>query len=300
MTDSYLYEEAGNVCGSVTRIDIGSVRTSYSLGSLAGAAEYCAYVEVVNETGASAASATVTGWTLPAAPTSLSGSSVGLDSSEVSWSWTNPSGTLIDDYLYWEVGSSCDSAGKVDIGSVVTSYSLRSLTGATEYCAYVDAVSAAGLSAASAVSTATTVPSAPTGLVVSGTTPTSISLAWTNPPGAVINDTVGYGASCSSISHWNSTSGPAGSYTILDLSPGTDSCFGVQVWSSGGGSSLSFVNATTAQSSAGGGTSSNLLLTNPYFVMGAVAATGLAAGLIAYIIHRRNRIQIGGPGSPPV
>ena len=217
-------------------IDLGSVVTSHQLTGLSSATEYCAYVQAVDASGASASSSTVTGWTLPTAPTSLSATS--STTNHIVWGWTNPSGTLTDSYLFWEAGSSCSSPTMVDIGSVVTTYTLTGLSSATEYCAYVQAVDSAGASASSSTATGWTLPSAPTALSVTGETTTTISISWSNPSGTLTDSYVYVGAACVTANQIDLGSVMT-SYTITGLSSATSYCIYVQAVGSGGPSASS-------------------------------------------------------------
>ena len=86
----------------------------------------------------------------PPAPTGLH--ELSGTASSLTWTWTNPSGTLTDDYFFWEAGKTCSSPTEVNLGAVSDSYVVSSLASATWYCAYVKAASAGGTSAASSLS----------------------------------------------------------------------------------------------------------------------------------------------------
>lgn len=86
------------------------------------------------------------------------------------------------------------------------------------------------------------VPAAPSGLHVTSTTTTSVSLAWTAPSGTVVNYTVEFtqgtcpvGASPTHKSVGNSTT----SYTVSSLASSAEFCFAVQAWNSTGGGAFS-------------------------------------------------------------
>jgi chitinase len=93
----------------------------------------------------------------------------------------------------------------------------------------------------------TSAPAAPTGLAVTGTTSSSVSLSWTAPSGTV----TGYhvyenGSQVSTVS--------AASATIAGLAPSTTYAFSVTAYNSAGTSPQSAqVSATTAASGGGGG-----------------------------------------------
>jgi hypothetical protein len=245
LTDDYLFWQAGSGCSSATKIDIGSVVTTYTLTGLASASPYCAYVQAVDSSGASASSSMATGTTLPTAPTSPAIGSATTSTLTVTWS--NPSGTLTDDYLFWQIGSSCSSATKIDIGSVVNTYTLTGLAGATTYCSYLEAVSAGGPSVASSTVSAATLPGGPTGISASSVTTTSITWGWTNPSGTLTDDYLFWqaGSSCASATQIDIGS-VVTSYTLTGLNSASPYCAYVQaVDSSGSSASSSTATGTT-------------------------------------------------------
>ncbi|MGD0589115.1 MAG: fibronectin type III domain-containing protein [Thermoplasmata archaeon] len=75
---------------------------------------------------------------------------------------------------------------------------------------------------------------APTGLSVTADTTSSATLAWTNPAGTLVNDTLYYSATCSSPWSGQSTNGVASTATVSGLSAGTNYCFYVTAWNSNG------------------------------------------------------------------
>jgi YD repeat-containing protein len=117
----------------------------------------------------------------PAAPSGLT--VTGTTPTSVSLSWTAPSGTVTGYYVY-QAGSSAPVATVTGTTATVTG-----LTPSTSYTFTVAAYNAAGTGPASASVQATTgtetIPGAPTGLAVTGTTSSSVSLSWTAPSGDV-------------------------------------------------------------------------------------------------------------------
>jgi YVTN family beta-propeller protein len=238
LVNNTVYYFSGASCtGHVTAVSMGSAATSYTITGLASATEYAVEVTAWTASGQSPDSSCVDGTTLPTAPTSPAASPV--SSTSITVTWTNPSGTLTDNYVFWEAGSSCSSATKVDIGSVVTTYTKTALSSNTLYCFYVQAVSAGGPSASSSIVTATTpvVPAAPTGLAPTGETTTTISIGWTNPTtGGLVNNTVYYttASGCTGVLTAISMGGVVTSYTITGLSGGTTYYVEVTVWNTTG------------------------------------------------------------------
>jgi hypothetical protein len=274
---------------------LGSAMTSTTATGLAGATAYCFAIQVWNATGESGLSSSASATTLPSAATLLSISTVTLTT--ISISWTNPSGSLTDSYVYWEAGSSCSAASQINVGSVATTYTVTGLTTGNLYCFYVEVSSAGGTGAASSIVAGFTaqVPSAPTSLSVASKTATTISLTWLNPAGGGIqNDTVWYGATCGALGTTLSTGGSATSKTVSGLSIATTYCFAVQAYNSTGGSPLSstltaetgsYPTAVTSLSISGIGSSfavlawtnppaSSLINTTVYVEIGSCAFSG--------------------------
>jgi fibronectin type 3 domain-containing protein len=244
-----VYQYTGASCsGSVVATSIGGPATSNTQTGLSSATEYAFIVQAWSTGGAGADSSCVAGWDLPAAPTSLT--ATGQTTTTISLSWSNPSGTLTDSYVFWEAGGSCSSPSEINIGSVATTYTKTGLTTGNLYCFYVEAVGNGGASLQSTPVTDVTasVPGPATGLAVSGVTSTTISLTWTNPTtGGIVNDTIWYGTTCGSLTVTVSTAGAATSHTVNGLTIGTSYCFSIQVWNATGGSTLTAgVVGTTA------------------------------------------------------
>jgi hypothetical protein len=191
----------------------------------------------------------------PSAPTSLAAS--GMTSTTVPLTWTNPSGTLVNNTVYYKVGSTCASSGMtaISIGSAATSYTITGLTTKTEYAIEVTAWNSVGQSPDSSCLIAYTigVPTTPTSLTVGSITYYTIPLTWTNPSGGgLVNNTVYYktGASCASSGMTAVSIGSAvTSYTITGLSLGTQYSIETTAWNSTGQSPDSnCVQATTSSS----------------------------------------------------
>ena len=232
------YWVAGASCSGLMSSASLGVATSYTVGSLSGATEYAAEVQAWNSTGASPDSSCATGTTLPTAPTSPSAAPASTTSITVTWA--NPSGTLTDDYVYWQAGPACGSATQIDIGSVVATYTKTGLATNTNYCFYVVAVSAGGASAASSTVTAITasVPTAPSSLTVGTVTTTTIALTWALPTGqSLINVTVYWraGTTCGAgMTAHSMASGSATSYTVTGLTPNALYALEATAWNATG------------------------------------------------------------------
>ena len=102
-----------------------------------------------------------------------------------------------------------------------------------------------------------TPPAAPTGLTVTGTTPSSVSLSWSPSAGATqyqVQRASGACSASSSFSQVGTTSGTA--FTNTGLAAGTSYCYRVTASNASGTSApSSAVTATTASSGGGGGCS---------------------------------------------
>jgi hypothetical protein len=183
----------------------------------------------------------------PSGPTNLT--VTGHTISTIGLSWKNPKGSLANDTVWY--GASCTALKTpLSTGGVATGYTVSGLTPSTSYCFAIQAFNSRGGSPFSTTVSASTIgavfPGAPTGLTVLGYTRTTLLLSWTNPNGStVVNDTVAYGTSCSSLSDHESTGGVTTSYTIQGLVAGTNYCAAVQAWNSTQGSPFSLtVNQT--------------------------------------------------------
>jgi len=117
---------------------------------------------------------------------------------------------------------------------------------------YADALSLTGPPGSGGGGGGGTAPSAPTGLTVTGTTSSSVSLSWTAPSGTVTGyDVFENGTQTASVS--------GTSDTVTGLSPSTTYKFSVAAFNSVGQSAQSGqVSATTSSSGGGGGSGSGL------------------------------------------
>jgi len=177
--------------------------------------------------------------TPPDAPTGLSVSS--FTTTSIGLSWNNPPGTLVNDTVFY--GTVCGAyPAHSSTGGAARTATITGLIEDTTYCFAVAAWNASGMSPLSGTITATpgVVPSAPSSLHATATTTTSVSLAWTEPSGTVLNDSVYAGTSCGA---WNigvgSTGGAAVSYTVSGLTAGASYCFAVTAWNATGQSAPS-------------------------------------------------------------
>jgi GDSL-like lipase/acylhydrolase family protein/fibronectin type III domain protein len=227
---------------------------SYSNTGLQDGVEYCYRVRAVGAKGL-ASSFSNTGCATtpvptvppPAAPTNLVATAASPTSVSLTWTdhasdeqgfeiWRSATGVGGAYALLESVGANSSSAD--DIG----------LTGSTEYCYQVRAVGGAGVppSDFTTASCATTPPAAPSNLVSTATSPTTVSLVWTDNA----TDEQGFQL-------WRSTTGGNGTYTLVTslgadattaddtgLTPGTQYCY--KVLATGAGPSSDFSNSSCA------------------------------------------------------
>jgi hypothetical protein len=247
-------------CSALSPISTGSVVTSWTVTSLSAATAYCFAVQVWNATGGSPWSGTANGTTLPEAPSGLLASAVSNRS--ITINWTNPSGAVSDDFVFWERGSTCTDPNRVDLHAVSSSYTRAGLAPAALYCFFVQAVSAGGASANSSFLNDTTLPDAPSGVTVTHVTNTTANLSWTNPSGAVAGDTVFAGPACGTWTVIDVTSAATTSFTVESLLSATEYCFAVEARSSGGAGALSpTTTGTTVPDSVTGFSHTDVTLT---------------------------------------
>ena len=224
---------------------------------------YCLEVDAENSTGWGANGTALTDVgpsATPNAPTLLVATPQGGTTTQVSLSWTLPTGqTLVNQTIDGFTGASCGTYSSAVTENIAdpttTSTIISSLTSGTSYSFNVRDWSSVGEGAASSCAAATTfgTPSAPTGLAASSVTGYTVPLSWTNPSGTLYNDTIVYGASCGSSTYasWSHSIsvGVAGTYTVAGLNPYTSYCFAVAAWS--GGASSAFSSTLVVQTPAG-------------------------------------------------
>ncbi len=248
VTGYQVYEEGG----LSNTLVASPTTTSATITGLSPSTGYTFFVKAVNSAGSSAASSTVTATTpaasSPAAPAGLA--VTGTTSSTVSLSWTAPAGTVTG-YKVFENGSSTAlSTGVTIIGTTAT---VSGLTASTTYTFTVAATNSAGTGPQSSPVSATTaasgggggVPAAPTGLTVTGTTSSTVSLSWTAPAGTVTGYQVFENGSSTPLSSGVSITGTTA--TVSGLTRATTYTFAVAaVNTAGTGPKSNSVSATTS------------------------------------------------------
>ena len=207
--------------------------TSLTVPSSDGTGYY--RVIAYNEAGESPSNETLVTFTAPDAPTDVAGTS-GTAGGSVDLSWTAPAndgGSAITGYVVQKSPATgapvwTDAATLGD----VTSTTVTGLTWGSSYIFHIRAVNAVGSgpwSAPSGSTQAPGVPGAPTGVVVSNATGTSIKVSWTPPADdggtAVIRYALAYSTDGGTTwPGWNSlptTSPPGTTWTWTGLTPST-------------------------------------------------------------------------------
>ncbi|MCI4333917.1 MAG: fibronectin type III domain-containing protein, partial [Thermoplasmata archaeon] len=162
----------------------------------------------------------------------------GVNATDLTLRWTNPPSGVLNDTVY--VGRSCGVWIQQDSVGVVSSYRIRSLVPQTHYCMQVASWNRSGEGPLSANVSATTagVPKAPASLQATPVGSASISLAWVNPPGLLVNITLLFGLSCG---HWTNrlSLGVVSQRIVTGLLPDTTYCFAVLAWNQSGPGTLS-------------------------------------------------------------
>ena len=152
LTNQTVFTYSTAACGgTITGHNVASGTNTYTQSALSANTNRGIKVADWNSTGMGTLTSCVAGVTntVPGAPTSLAVTSVTITS--ISYSWSNPSGTLTNSTFYWTATASC--AGVLTAVNIVsastTTYTLTGLTTAVEYWAQVTTWNATGQSAAS-------------------------------------------------------------------------------------------------------------------------------------------------------
>jgi fibronectin type III domain protein len=242
----YVATYSSGACGAYSTVVSAGAVSAFTVTGLTTRTAYCFKVTQWNTTGESAASTAITNIQTANVPLALTGLTVApvlgsTTSLQVSWTVPASDTGIVNETVYQSNGGSCTGAPTTTSFGIGTVFFANSLTANTQYSYTVQAWNATGASVQSSCVAATTyaTPSAPTGLGVTATTTTTVALAWTNPGGSLVNDTVYYGTACGTWTAQLSTGGVASAYTVTGLAPFTSYCFEVSAWSAGAQSALS-------------------------------------------------------------
>jgi len=154
--------------------------------------------------------------------------------------------SLVNDTVYHSVNSGGTCGPLVHPGGstgsgTATSFNITGLSPNTKYCVAVSDWNSTGQSLTYLWGNFTTLapltPPAPTGLTVTGSTVSSVSLSWTNHGTGLVNSTLSFtiGSSCTGLTN-ASLGGVLSSYTLTGLAPSTTYSFEVESWNLSGGS----------------------------------------------------------------
>ncbi len=214
--------------------DVGDVAL-YEFTGLSVGTSYSLEVRAKNASGESPAES-VSGTTVPAAPTGLTVS--GQTQTTITVTWAKSTGAT-----GYKV--QVDSGAATALGDVNT-HTFSSLSANTEYVLKIYATNASGDSPAVSgrALTLPNAPAAPTGLSTSGITQTAITLNWTKSAGAT-----GYKVRKASADSWT-VLGDVATYTFTSLQANTQYNLAIQASNSGGDSSAVAVSARTLAAQA--------------------------------------------------
>ena len=237
--------------------------TTAVVSGLSSSTSYTFTVSAVNVKGTGTQSASVQATTSLGAPAAPAGLTVtGTTTTTASLSWTAPSGP-VSGYNVYLGGTELPANGVTATVSGTTAV-VSGLSVSTSYTVTVQAYNQAGSSPQSAPVTATTsmvAPLAPTGLTVTGTTSSSVSLSWTAPAGTVTGYDV-YLAGTELPANGVTAAVSGTTAVVSGLSASTSYTFTVQAYNSGGTSpQSSSVPATTPAAPAVPATPANLTAT---------------------------------------
>ena len=206
---SYNIYQGGTKIGS-------STSASFSVTGLSAGTQYTFGVSSVNATGESP-QATVSLTTVPLAPGGLSSENTTATGTTILWDSTKGASS----YNVYE-GST-----KIATGVTATSYNVTGLTASTSYTFYVTAVSNGGESAKSTALDVTTRIAPPTGVHITASTTTSLTVSWTASTGATSYNLYEDGSKVE-------TGITGTSYDVTGLTPGSGYSFYVTAVNSAG------------------------------------------------------------------
>ncbi len=219
---------------------------------MAQTSTYSFYIASFNANGTSlfTSTASATTMTLPAAPSSLTGTAA--SSSQINLSWTNNAiNPPASNFAIYQSTDGTNFTWSYTISASVTTYSVPGLASSTTYYFKVAASSQAGSSGLSnTVSAATQAapqpPVAPSNLGSTVVSSTQINLSWTNNDATATGSKIYRSTDGINYTWAYTTSQGVGSYSITGLSPSTPYYFKVAAYNSVGNSAYSnTMSATT-------------------------------------------------------
>lgn len=177
-----------------------------------------------------------------------------ISSITVNWTQGNPGGDTLTNNTV-DVGTVCNTwaIGQFSTGGAATQYFIAGLSGGTNYCISVTAWDHGGQSTLTYgnFTTLNNVPGAPFGLHEISAAAHNFSIAWTNPSGSIVNDTVVWTtvSACASSLSYASTQGASTSWTVTGLTPFVHYYVEIGAWTNGGEGPYSACLSVITQSS---------------------------------------------------
>jgi len=159
--------------------------TPYYDGSVQGQSTYTYEVIAIDDTGAQAASTTISVTTPPAtsdAPANLAAVS---SPGQIALTWSAPSGPVTGYNVWRSIGAGSTNFVEIAPGVQSPAYTDAQLVPGLTYSYYVQAENAGAVSYPSASVQATAVPAEPNGLTVIGVSSSSVQLSWSATAGAL-------------------------------------------------------------------------------------------------------------------
>ncbi|MCI4358291.1 MAG: fibronectin type III domain-containing protein [Thermoplasmata archaeon] len=260
LVNDTVYWTNGSGCdATMSAVSLGGVGTSYAVSGLTAGTAYSFTVTAWNSTWQSPPATCLHQTTAqtPAAPTGLH--ITAFTKTSITLSWTNPpGGGIVNDTVYYRVGSSCSGPMKAaGTSGLVTSSTISGLTPGTAYAMDVAAwnVTQSPVSGC-VVKTTAQIATTPANLAVLSFGTSYVLLSWTESEKGLLNLTLyrAHGDSCTGLTKAYSVgtgalSGyPSYQYNATGMATGTTYAFDVTAWNSTGQSVPSnCVTQTTAQ-----------------------------------------------------
>lgn len=218
---------------------VGAGIKTYQNSGLTTGTEYCFRVRAYNVAGDSAytGEACATPPSLPAAPANLTATATGT--SQINLAWQDLSGNEDGFRIYRKTGSGGTWGAIFTTVANVILYSDTGLVSCTSYYYQLRAVNVAGSSPQSNTASATTLcpPAAPSGLTAAAASGTAINLSWTdnstNETGFKIERKTGTAGTYGQIA---TVAAGITTYQNTGLTTGTNYCYRVRAYNSGGDS----------------------------------------------------------------
>jgi hypothetical protein len=234
--------------------------SSYQDTTVAGSAEYCYRVRALGPSGVSPSASSSSSCVQPTPPAAPSQITANASFGQVDLSWTDNSDNEASFEIWKSVtGENGTFTLEASVAADVASYSNTGLQDGAEYCYRVRAIGAKGpASEFSNTECATTPvpttppPAAPTDLVATATSPSSVSLTWTD-----------HASNEEGFEIWRSTSGIGGAFALLQsvgtnssnaddtgLTGSTEYCYKVRAVGGAGAPPSDFTDASCATTPA--------------------------------------------------